>query len=214
MKTDIKIYLATCDVTGKKYIGITTKTLKRRWIQHRSAAKQKTGFIFHKAISCYGPDAFHIEQLASAFTWEDACELEKFFIAEHQTCHPFGYNVHTGGNGLDIIRLKEKVTAAHRGKKHSETTKLKMRMIHQEKLRDPDYRRKLSEGAKKRVWTDEDRKQHAELVRARCIGKKQHPDVVAKRVIGIRLAAANRQQARFLALSSAALFRNYLNQAA
>lgn len=154
MKTEIKIYLITCVTTGKKYVGITTKTLARRWVQHRSQAKQKTGFIFHKAINHYGPEAFRIEHLASALTWEDACELEKAFIVEYAAKHPQGYNTHTGGNGLDILRLKDKISASHKGFRHTEETKAWMRLRHQEKLKDPAYRESLRRGARQRVFLE------------------------------------------------------------
>ena len=55
------IYLITNLVNGKKYIGCTMISLKRRWTQHLSSARKNSPMAIHRAIRKYGPSSFKIE---------------------------------------------------------------------------------------------------------------------------------------------------------
>jgi len=54
------VYLVTNTVNGKKYVGCTRVTVSRRWIQHRSAAKNGSPFALHQAIRKYGFNKFQM----------------------------------------------------------------------------------------------------------------------------------------------------------
>lgn len=100
------VYMATCLSNGKKYVGKTKGSLKKRISQHLTYSKRK-GSLFHKALNKYGKDDFQWEVL---FEHEDnnvICEKEKWFISELGTMLPEGYNMTTGGEGDYTVSFTE-----------------------------------------------------------------------------------------------------------
>lgn len=97
-----QVYLYTNKINGKKYCGITNRTLHRRsegngmgYIRTRYKTKTK----FANAILKYGWENFIPEVLYQVETKEEACELEIKTIKELDlTNDEFGYNLHFGGN--------------------------------------------------------------------------------------------------------------------
>lgn len=60
-------YLVTNKVNGKRYIGISSTSLKRRWYHHLTLARcGKRKSLMHLAIKKHGPDNFSIEEIACA----------------------------------------------------------------------------------------------------------------------------------------------------
>lgn len=54
------IYMITCRINGKRYIGMTTHSAAKRWGQHvRSALRDGHDYALHRAIRAYGADAFY-----------------------------------------------------------------------------------------------------------------------------------------------------------
>lgn len=101
-------YKATNLLTGRAYIGITTRPMARRWRQHcrwNSARKSVIG----AAIRKYGEAAFAVEHIASAVNMRDLLDLERILIKQHGT-YGAGYNATTGGEGASGYKL----TAAQR----------------------------------------------------------------------------------------------------
>lgn len=98
------IYRATNTVNGKVYIGLTSKSLGDRKIQHFKQAslknpKRKT-MVFVLALRKYGKDAFHWEILSDGLTKEQASDLEKRLIAELPPKQK--YNTAAGGAGVCV----------------------------------------------------------------------------------------------------------------
>lgn len=82
---------------SKIYIGITNKTLEKRKYNHYIKVKTNSNFKFHNALRKYqGQEIW--EEFCFAFSWEDACELERKFILEFNSCQN-GYNSTSGGEG-------------------------------------------------------------------------------------------------------------------
>jgi len=89
------VYMAICKTTGGRYIGITSKGLARRRIEHvtkRSAGKRICP-AFHAAIDKYGKDDFEWVCLIDGLDADEAAHLERFLIS---TMKP-RYNVAAGG---------------------------------------------------------------------------------------------------------------------
>ena len=129
------IYIATCILNGKSYIGQTTFTVEERWVRHIEKSGRK--FAFGKALVKHGPENFTLETLDTATNQEDLDQKEIFWIKTKGTLTPAGYNLTEGGlGGRHSQESKDKMSASRRGKILSE-----------------DHRRKVAEGLRARyAW--------------------------------------------------------------
>jgi group I intron endonuclease len=91
------IYQIKNKITGKCYIGQTTKLPESRWKQHINSLAKKGGCPALKdAITKYGIDSFTFRVLIICF--DDAIHLiEKEYIEKYQAQVPNGYNILPGG---------------------------------------------------------------------------------------------------------------------
>lgn len=102
------------------YIGQTKRPVRQRFLQHLSAAHNKSSGQYNThiahAIRKYGRDSFSYEIIDYAETEIEACEKEKYWIQELNTITN-GYNINPGGfvcggntyagiSNLDEIRKK------------------------------------------------------------------------------------------------------------
>lgn len=103
------LYRLVNRVNGKAYIGITSRSLHLRRIEHISDAMcNKSDLPIHRAIRKYGKEAFEMEELGTAETWEDLCQMEIDEIAKHKADRKL-YNASWGGEGaLGIDRTYAK----------------------------------------------------------------------------------------------------------
>ena len=129
----MQAYLITNKINNKGYVGITTRSLDRRWYEHRNVANS-CGKLLAKAINKYGADAFEIKPIASAKTLENLKEVEKDLIVQFGTKVPNGYNLTDGGDGVFGFKQSEEQKKRNgdlkRGTKATEETKEKMRVAH------------------------------------------------------------------------------------
>jgi group I intron endonuclease len=132
------IYMATNTVNGKRYIGLTIRTLQdRRW-DHQESAARGSQCVFHRAIRKYGNAAFEWRTLLEDIDAEDLPRLEIMLIRKYETKSPHGYNLTAGGEGpLDP----------------SEQTRVRMRDSHLGVRRSPEAVEKgaLRQRGQKRV---------------------------------------------------------------
>jgi hypothetical protein len=96
------IYCITNKINGKKYIGMTGRTLEERWNSHCSSANNGSPFRFHSAIRKYGEDAFTKEILFDDLDIESCRSIEVQTIFEYNTMND-GYNSKPGGCGGWIV---------------------------------------------------------------------------------------------------------------
>ena len=148
----MQAYLITNTINNTGYVGITTRSLDRRWYEHRFVANS-CGQLLAKAINKYGEQAFEIKPIASAKTLENLKKVEKDLIVQFQTKVPFGYNLTDGGDGVfgykhDPEQVKIRADL-RRGTKASEETKAKMREAHSGE-KNHFYGRKHTEEAKRK----------------------------------------------------------------
>lgn len=94
------VYQATNRVNGKRYIGITTKTLAKRMMGHYCKSRQSPTKCrrskFHNAINKYGMDAFDFVVIESCGSFDDAKAAEQRYIFEMRP----EYNLTKGGDGV------------------------------------------------------------------------------------------------------------------
>lgn len=111
--------------SGKCYIGITSKTLAKRWEQHRFNAAKGHGTRqgsdcagLYNAIRKYGPQAFSIGSIAESDDWATLQQLEKDAILVHGSLFPGGYNLSEGGEGAlghrPTDEARRRMSAAHK----------------------------------------------------------------------------------------------------
>ena len=93
------IYCCLNRVNGKVYVGKTSASLRRRWSEHKSAARRGSPYLFHRALRKYGDDAFEISVLATTDSEVELNRLELHDIQEMGAQVPGGYNLREGGEG-------------------------------------------------------------------------------------------------------------------
>ena len=113
------VYLVTNKVNGKRYIGVTTKAMRRRMAEHFSHAKMGRGNgAFYRAIRKYGRHAFEFSILAHCATGAEALQTEILLIAQLQP----EYNSTAGGDGNVGRKMslegRRRISEAHKGKQH------------------------------------------------------------------------------------------------
>ena len=99
----VKVYKVTNIQTGAVYIGITTKSVRKRWQQHINSSRSDN-LYFHRAIRKYGVANFKIEQIDEANTIDELKQKEQFYIKQYYCCvydpqYEKGYNITFGGDG-------------------------------------------------------------------------------------------------------------------
>lgn len=130
------VYKATNLINNKVYIGQTHNAVEHRANQHWREAKsvKKKNTYFHEAILKYGFENFLFEKIEEVDTDEQLDEREQYWIEFYNsTDAEYGYNLDSGGKF---------------GKK-SESTKQKIGLTTQEKLKDPGIKKLMIEGLKK-----------------------------------------------------------------
>jgi group I intron endonuclease len=101
------IYKLSTYKSEKVYIGLTTKTLHKRMIQHKCCARdyglgpdakyKSHCHCLYRAMNCYGFDTFVIEVIDRANTRAKLNDLERHYIREYNSVSPGGYNLTLGG---------------------------------------------------------------------------------------------------------------------
>lgn len=130
---------------GRKYIGITRYSPKKRWDCGRGYANNE---YFTRAIKKYGWDNFQHIILFEGLSEEDAKSKEIELIKVHKSnIREFGFNISSGGE-------------SHSGTKISERQKEIIRKANKGKIVSDETRKKLSEASKKHFSDPEVRKNH------------------------------------------------------
>jgi len=110
------IYKATNLITGKSYVGLTTKTLAERIHAHINKANIEKS-IFQKSIKKHNIDNFNFQVIDSANTKEELINKEIFWIHTENTLYPNGYNLTSGGEGTKGMcnLVKSKISNSKKG---------------------------------------------------------------------------------------------------
>jgi group I intron endonuclease len=133
------IYLITNKINNKMYVGLTTKTLEKRWKGH--CMKSANKMMIDRSIHKNGRDNFIIEHIDSASTMEELNYKEKYWALKYNTFFPNGYNL-KAGNGIGAM---------------SENTKSKIGMSNKGKVRTEEWLKNSSEAHKGWIPSEETR---------------------------------------------------------
>lgn len=112
--------------SGKKYIGITGRSVRVRWHPHH----YKDCRAFYKAIQKYGWDSISHRIVSVGLTREEAERAERYLIQKYNTTDgACGYNILVGGDVSDGIsdEGRKRLSEFHKGRKQSDETKKKHR---------------------------------------------------------------------------------------
>jgi hypothetical protein len=148
------IYCHIHTESGRRYIGQTKKTWRKRWNQHvYTALGEKNGWShFANAIRKYGKNAFTHEVLEICHNLESANASEKKWIAHFETTDPKkGFNFKSGGdhrphqitNPWDRPEFRSK-GLANLTKTNASLTPQKRSQISKQLWQDPQFRLKVS----------------------------------------------------------------------
>ena len=196
------VYVATNKINGKRYVGRTVSTMRRRRYEHERAASQGHPYPLYAAIRKYGEDAFEWRVYSRGDELAELNEVEAFLIKKYGTQRPScGYNITDGGGGTSGWKPKSetllKRSRALRGKKRTAEQKKRIATATKSLWADPEYRKKIAVGhstrppiseetraklreSSKRMWQDpEYRKRYSEtrrrLAEERAVGKPSSP---------------------------------------
>ena len=145
------IYKITNTVNGKAYIGQTIQDAEKTRIRDHLTGNGKGSQLIKDDIEKYGQDVFTYEILHGSILPEFLDMLEKEAIEKFNTIAPHGYNQTNGGSGSGTqvsSKTRQKMSKAHKGKKHSAETKRKMSETHKGKSRPEETKRKISAARK------------------------------------------------------------------
>lgn len=148
------IYLMLNKINNKKYVGQTVQSENRRLSKHKSDSAGSSQSAIHRAIRKHGWENFEVSVI-----WEGPIESlneqESFFIREHNSLSPFGYNLTTGGQASREIaeETKEKISAGLVSNWADSGYREKVIATRKQTWSNPELLRKRSEAAKKR-WED------------------------------------------------------------
>lgn len=167
---------------GKSYVGISSVNAEYRFRIHCQAKRKSK---VSDAIKEYGITLSSVGTLVIADDWNYLCDLERKAIISYKTKFPHGYNMTDGGNGVCGLQISEatkeklslklkgnkhtlgyvptletraKISAAGKGRKHSEQTKLKIGAAHKGKTISDEHKARLSLLATGRKPSEETRK--------------------------------------------------------
>ena len=120
---------------GSAYIGITSRSIKQRWSDHKFASKSGSVPLY-RAMRKYGVESFSISEIGCAETYDALKALEIKLIASARDQGVKLYNVTNGGDGTQ-------------GWVPSNEVKEKIRQKNIEQMSNPERRLALSQAAKK-----------------------------------------------------------------
>jgi len=169
---------------GKSYVGLTQKSLEKRWCEHVKESQRGSTKPFHKAIRLVSDDSWEHLILAEGIeTFDEAAKLEIKFIEELKTkISENGYNCTDGGDGFrggtHSEEARKKLSEAGKGRKHTEEAKEKIRNALLGKPRSEELKEKVSKANKGRKRTDEQRMKISEGQ----LGRKDSEETRARKI--------------------------------
>ena len=157
------IYIITCMITGKSYIGKTVGKIRQRVMHHLNGNTPGCAAL-HSAIKKYGKENFTWDILHENVIPELLSMFEMEAIKTHNTLSPNGYNLTAGGEtgfqSEETIQKRTETLKANppmKGKKHTPEARRRMSEARTGSKRTLETRQKQSEAAKGHPVSEETR---------------------------------------------------------
>jgi len=152
------VYVVTNNISGRHYVGMTSRSVELRWVEHVKAAATGVEQGLHRGIRKHGVAAFSVREVSRSRTKEDAFHVEQALIAEYRSIGWPLYNMTAGGEGVvdlnEAGQLKKK-EALRRAWQDPETRE-KMEQAIRDNM-TPEVKAKMSAAALK-SWADPEKK--------------------------------------------------------
>ncbi len=174
--------MVTNFLNSKKYVGITSQSIEKRWIAHVSASRKPAcKSELHKEIKLFGRQAFRVQELETHATYRDLLVAEKRLILEHGTLHPSGYNMTAGGQGTVGYKWKieDRKKLSLKTKGRSMEHAILARKARGRRTLTAEHKAKISQshvGKKQAPHTEE----HKAKLRAALLGRPTSPETKQK----------------------------------
>jgi len=154
------VYMAINLVNGKRYVGQSMISMKKRRYEHECSARRGVHRPFYCALRKYGFDNFEWRVLFDDMWDEDLYPVEQVCIRLLKTRSPHGYNLTDAGPGNIGLKITEetrrKLSESHKGKSNgplSEEHKRRIGEANRGRVPSAKTRRQASESVK-RLWAD------------------------------------------------------------
>ncbi len=183
------LYKLTCTVTGKSYVGYTSRTLTWRWKRHLHGAlvdrKKSIKQLLAIAIRKHGVDVWLHEVLEVVEIKDEALTAEKRLIEEHKTYfrdHPdTGYNMTPGGDwgmghpkGVKLtLQHRERIGNSCRGLKRPLDAIQRTAEAHRGMKRSEETREKIKVSRANQTFSEETRRKMSEVRKGRKVPLEQ-----------------------------------------
>jgi group I intron endonuclease len=172
------IYKITNLLNGKSYYGQTRQPPKRRWSQHKGAAKKGGKMILYNAIRQYGVENFSFNVVHECKTLDELNAKEIEYIASNNTLAPNGYNASKGGDNYEKTpETCKKISESNKGRIITPEWRKNMSNARKGKTITEEARKNMQNAQKGRIITAEAR----EKLRKVNLGKKQNAETIAKK---------------------------------
>lgn len=176
--------------SGKLYIGVTSKTVAERLSKHLWDVRNGSKLAAHNALRKYGRNV-KLVILAQGVSFDEAKDLEIWWISRLNTMRPGGYNLTAGGDGLcnPAPEVRQKLSQAQIGnqkakdfkysaevrKRRSEAVKLSWknpehRQRKMDALGSEECKRKISDATKGKPKSEETKRRMSESSKLRTRG--------------------------------------------
>lgn len=180
----MQLYKISFSTTHKIYIGISSRSAKKRLSAHTSPS---TKSLIATAIRKHGNPI--LEVLYETDSWEELCNKEVEYIAAYNSIAPNGYNISLGGEGsLGVLKSEEtrrKMSNALKGRTLTEAQLNHLRYMQSLNVGKPckeSTRVKISMAQKGKVVSDKTKAKLKEVN----IGRKHSNETKNKISEGLR----------------------------
>lgn len=150
------IYCITNTINGKKYVGMTSKSVRERWKRHVFDSRHEHQSMYDSPLQAdirkYGENAFVHEALVTTEDKELAMQLEDEATIILNTHVPNGYNRQVGNHSEPTEETKKKLSESMSGENNP----------NYDKHRSEETKKKISEKAKGRTHTEEAKRKMSE----------------------------------------------------
>jgi len=185
------VYLITNNVNNKKYVGVTTLKLNRRWDSHKSDSK-RLKYPLYRSIRKYGINNFSIKPIKvirhknKNVIIEKLNKLEIKYIKKYKSFIEWnkgGYNLTRGGNISNISENSRKKQSKTMKERYIDNPTLskeygnRIKMAYKNK---PELRKKLSEAQKCRFRNKEERHKLSQSIKQAYINDPKLREKISK----------------------------------